>query len=291
VKAFDVLQDAWSNRAALGDGAQQRELAAFLPAALEIQESPPNPITRWLAWSLVVLFTLAVIWASFGKVDIVASAEGKIIPSSRVKQIQPLQKAAVQKILVTEGQTVRKGQPLIELDSTSTGADKNRLGGELKNLQLQMAVYTALNKALSQRGDNEGHALSCVLTQGKDSKADYVPYTHNYEIIVKKMRSFCPARVAKRLGSYWLTKVGDKKVLVFKSDSHLSQDTEKGGVSVGSAGVYDLGGTPATGSKSAELSGNIWALQSVSAFRKRVSRIERTSGLSLFLLAEITLSG
>jgi len=154
VKAFDVLQDAWSNRATLGDGAQQRELAAFLPAALEIQESPPNPITRWLAWSLVTLFTLAVIWASFGKVDIVSSAEGKIIPSSRVKQIQPLQKAVVQKILVTEGQTVKKGQPLIELDSTLTGADKNRSSGELKNLQLQLAVYTALNKALAQAATN-----------------------------------------------------------------------------------------------------------------------------------------
>lgn len=151
MKALDVLQDAWANRAALGDGAQQRELAAFLPAALEIQESPPNPITRWLAWSLVTLFTLAVIWAYFGKVDIVASAEGKIIPSSRVKQIQPLQKAVVQKILVSEGQAVTKGQPLIELDSTLTGADKKRLGGELRNLQLQLAVYTALNKALAQR--------------------------------------------------------------------------------------------------------------------------------------------
>lgn len=151
MKALDVLQDAWSNRAALGDGAQQRELAAFLPAALEIQESPPNPLTRWMAWSLVTLFTLGVIWASFGKVDIVASAEGKIIPSSRVKLIQPIQKAVVQKILVTEGQAVRKGQPLVELDSTLTGADKNRLSGELRNLQLQLAVYTALNKTLAQR--------------------------------------------------------------------------------------------------------------------------------------------
>lgn len=73
----------------------------------------------------------------------------------------------------------------------------------------------------------EGHALARVLTPGKDSKADYIPYTHNYATISKKMRSMCPARNAKRLGAFWVTKIGDKKVVIFKSDSHLSQDTVK----------------------------------------------------------------
>jgi nucleoside phosphorylase len=70
----------------------------------------------------------------------------------------------------------------------------------------------------------EGHALSLVLTPGKDSKNDYRPYTHNYALISKKMRAGCPARQAKRLGAYWLTMIGNKKVVVFKSDSHMSQD-------------------------------------------------------------------
>jgi nucleoside phosphorylase len=71
---------------------------------------------------------------------------------------------------------------------------------------------------------DEGHALSRVLTPGKDSRNDYLSYTHNYASISKKMRAGCPAREAKRLGAYWTTKIGGKKVVVFKSDSHMSQD-------------------------------------------------------------------
>jgi hypothetical protein len=71
---------------------------------------------------------------------------------------------------------------------------------------------------------DEGHALSRVLTPGKDSHNDYVSYTHNFATIAKKMRKGCPALEAKRLGAYWTTTIGKKSVVVFKSDSHLSQD-------------------------------------------------------------------
>jgi hypothetical protein len=74
---------------------------------------------------------------------------------------------------------------------------------------------------------DEGHALSRVLTPGKDSRNDYVSYTHNYATISKRMRKGAPALIAKRLGAYWTTTIGGKKVVVFKSDSHLSQDTRK----------------------------------------------------------------
>jgi Phosphorylase superfamily len=71
---------------------------------------------------------------------------------------------------------------------------------------------------------DEGHALSRVLTPGKDSRNDYLPYTHNFDTISKKMRGGCPALELHRLGTYWTTNIGKKKVIVFKSDSHMSQD-------------------------------------------------------------------
>jgi len=74
---------------------------------------------------------------------------------------------------------------------------------------------------------DEGHALSRVLTPGKDSHNDYLSYTHKFKAISSKMRKGCPALQAKRLGAYWTTKIGSKKVVVFKSDSHLSQDIKK----------------------------------------------------------------
>jgi len=71
---------------------------------------------------------------------------------------------------------------------------------------------------------DEGHALSRVLTPGKDSRNDYISYTHNYASLSKKFRKGAPALEAKRLGAYWTTTIGGKSVAVFKSDSHLSQD-------------------------------------------------------------------
>jgi len=74
---------------------------------------------------------------------------------------------------------------------------------------------------------DEGHALSRVLTPGKDSRNDYLPYTHNYAAISRRMRAGCPAIQAKRLGAFWTTKIGQTSVVVFKSDSHMSQDGPK----------------------------------------------------------------
>lgn len=155
---LDRLRDAWVNRHALGDREKSRELSAFLPAALEIEATPPNPITRWLARSIVALLVLFLLWALLGEVNIVASAQGKILPGSRVKVIQPLQKGVIKKILVNEGEYVTKGQALIELDETLTSADEKRLVGELDNTRMRLAVGEALLKKLGSGETRDGMA-------------------------------------------------------------------------------------------------------------------------------------
>src|SRR5689334_7800104 len=87
---------------------------------------------------------------------------------------------------------------------------------------------------------DEGHALSRVLTPGKDSRNDYVPYTHHFKAISAKMRKGCPALQAKRLGAYWTTTIGGKKAVVLKSDSHLSQDVKKLPAGDGTLPNYDV---------------------------------------------------
>ena len=74
---------------------------------------------------------------------------------------------------------------------------------------------------------DEGHALSRVLTPGKDSRNDYVPYTHNFAKLAETMSKGSPAVKSKRLGAYWTTTIGSTKAVIFKSESHLSQDTNK----------------------------------------------------------------
>ena len=94
------------------------------------------------------------------------------------------------------------------------GAPHGHQGGPLPRADVLLVTWTV----------DEGHALSRVLTPGKDSRNDYRPYTHNYATISQKMRAGCPALQAKRLGAYWTTTIGKKSVVVFKSDSHMSQD-------------------------------------------------------------------
>ncbi len=117
----------------------------FLPAVLEIQESPPSPLGRMMLWVFVAFFIIAIGWAIIGKIDIVAVAQGKIIPGDRIKVIQPLEIGTVLAIHVQEGQTVKQGDPLIELDATSSGADQQRLRNELMTAQLDAARLRALS--------------------------------------------------------------------------------------------------------------------------------------------------
>jgi Phosphorylase superfamily len=74
---------------------------------------------------------------------------------------------------------------------------------------------------------DERHALSRVLTPGKDSRNDYVPYTHNFDKLRPLFRPGSPALQANRLGAFWTATIGKRKVLVLKSDSHMSQDGPK----------------------------------------------------------------
>jgi len=123
---------------------------AFLPAALEIVETPPSPIGRAIGVTVIAVFCLALLWASFGTVDIVATASGKIVPSGRTKVIQPFETGVVRVIHVRDGQKVKAGEGLIELDSTMTDADRDHLKSDLLSSQMEVA---RLRAAVSGRSD------------------------------------------------------------------------------------------------------------------------------------------
>ena len=113
--------------------------AAFLPAALEIVETPPSPIGRAIALSLIAAFCAALAWASLGKVDMIASVQGRIIPIGRSEIVQPFDTGIVRAIHVTDGQTVKAGEVLIELDPTINDAELGHLESDLVAAQLDVA--------------------------------------------------------------------------------------------------------------------------------------------------------
>lgn len=115
----------------------------FLPAVVEIQESPPSPAGRAVAWTIIALFTLALVWATFGHIDIIAVAQGKIVPSDRSKVIQPLETGIVKAIYVRDGSRVKQGELLIEIDTTA-GADRERFANEHRAALTEIARLRAL---------------------------------------------------------------------------------------------------------------------------------------------------
>ena len=126
---------------------RRRDELAFLPAALEIVETPPSPIGRAIVYTVVAVFAAALAWASIGTVDIVAVAPGKIIPTGRTKTIQPFETGVVRAIHVRDGQSVKTGDVLIELDPTMNAAELGHLKSDMVGSQLEAArLHAALAK-------------------------------------------------------------------------------------------------------------------------------------------------
>ena len=125
---------------------------AFLPAALELLETPPSPVRIAGIWLISAAFTCALAWSYFGKLDIHAIAQGRIQPSGRSKVIQPLEPGKVVAILVENGSKVNAGDVLLELDPTETGADRDAQTRELESLRAESARRRTTLEAASAIG-------------------------------------------------------------------------------------------------------------------------------------------
>jgi len=110
----------------------------FAPALLRLQEAPPNPLGRKVLWALLVLLAALLLWALIGKLDIVAVAEGKLIPESYLKIVQPAESGIVKDILVREGEHVRAGQVLMRMDTLITEADARALDSDYQRKRLTL---------------------------------------------------------------------------------------------------------------------------------------------------------
>lgn len=143
-------------RTALVPRDRSRTELEFLPAALEIVETPASPAGRAIGAVIILFFISALAWATFGHIEIVATAPGKIVPTGRTKIIQPLEIGTVRAIHVQEGQTVRAGEVLVSLDPTTSEADRNRQAGEFLAARLDVA------------------RLSAMVAEGEDAEAAFV---------------------------------------------------------------------------------------------------------------------
>lgn len=124
------IASLWKERHKLAEKSLPTDLKSFLPPSLEVMEKPPHPLPRVILAIVGAICFFGLIWAIVGQVNIVTVAEGKIIPTGKIKEIQAFDRGVVSRILVSEGQLVKAGEPLIELDRTQNTADEQRLLAE-----------------------------------------------------------------------------------------------------------------------------------------------------------------
>lgn len=117
----------------------QHDHQAFHPPLIRLQHTAPHPQRQRVVWMLVALLVFLLLWALIGRLDIVAVADGKLVPSSYLKIVQPSEAGIVKEILVREGETVRAGQVLMRMDALITEADLDSIITEHARKQLQLA--------------------------------------------------------------------------------------------------------------------------------------------------------
>ena len=140
----------WKHRHAQRSGLFHEDEAEFLPAALAVQEKPVSPTLRLISWLLILLVLLILLWSIVGRMDIIVEAEGKVVLSERTKTIASVETGRVTDLRVSEGQTVRAGDLLLQLDTRLVEADHGKAQKELNQGVLSMARNRALLAALDK---------------------------------------------------------------------------------------------------------------------------------------------
>lgn len=174
-----VWRTSWKQRKLFESPNKLQHETQFLPSALALQEQPVSVAPRYIQLVIVAFSVLALIWACFGEVDVVATSPGKVIAIGNSKTIQPSETAVVKAIRVYDGQMVKAGQPLVELDSGSTSAEVARITGDLVAAQIDAARARALLNAIA--GNNAPTLVNPTSTNRKEWEAALRWVTGQYQ--------------------------------------------------------------------------------------------------------------
>ena len=163
------------NKPALRASTLSPDALDFAPGLLSIQESPPSRLPRALLYTVGALFLTLLLWSIFGKVNIFASAEGRLVPQTYVKIVQPSDSGIVQEILVKEGESVSVGQVLMRMDANIADADSKTIGNDLmmRKLQLRRIDAELNDKPLVREANDAGDIFRQIESQYHDRRQSY----------------------------------------------------------------------------------------------------------------------
>lgn len=146
----NIWMEVWKIRKELDHPNRKKDENEFLPAHLELIETPVSKKPRLIAYLIMLFLALAILLASIGKVEIVATAPGKLAFSGRSKEIKPIENAIVENIFVQDGQFVEKGELLVDLNALGTDADIQKTMASLALAKLENYRYQTLLTAIEK---------------------------------------------------------------------------------------------------------------------------------------------
>lgn len=139
----------------------------FLPALQRVQEKPPSPLGRTLLWTVLALVAATIVWAALARLDVVAVADGKLVPADYLKIVQPTEQGVVKEILVREGQTVHEGEVLMRMDPAISDAEGRSLATSYYTLSLGLRRIDAqlAGRALAREANDPLELFAQALAQ------------------------------------------------------------------------------------------------------------------------------
>lgn len=148
----------------------------FSPAVLQVQHAPPAPLPRLVLYTLLALCAVLLVWAVFGRLDIVAVAQGKLVPETFLKVVQPSDAGVIKEILVKEGDQVSAGQVLMRMDASVSTADRRVLDTDfqLKALQLRRIDAELKGAPLVRKAGDDAVLFAQVDSQYRARRQAYL---------------------------------------------------------------------------------------------------------------------
>ena len=174
-------------------GEERETETEFLPAILEVTETPPSPTKRLVMWTVLALIVIGLLWAFLGHINEVAVAPGKVIPSGQAKTVQVKNKGIVKEIRVEEGQKVEEGDILVLLDPTTTSADydslRKRAAYYKLDIQRLTAELTGQPFMPEEDPDLEAHDLAAELALYQSRTNDYRTQRESRQEVIAQKRA------------------------------------------------------------------------------------------------------
>jgi hemolysin D len=204
----------------------------FKPLLVEIEQTPAAPLGRIMFWTILFLMVFFAFWLWLGKVDVVVTGRGKLVPSGHVKLIQPVSNGVISNILVREGAFVKKGQILIEIDPSTTLPELKFLEQKLEKLEVESYRLISIVKKEKFRPYKKKLGQKLLETQKKMYRATVTAFKKQLEVKkydLKKIKEQKAVQQIKKANVSELLEIAKNKEsrLVQVSDIVAIEEMEK----------------------------------------------------------------